>query len=100
MGRRENLVTGDAVVGVGGGGVVGAAVQGLLGRGAAADVTAVQIASVLQHRGAETHLPKLKGRRHRLPGVRRLIEGREFCQVRLREVVWSGRRPGRLWVDG
>lgn len=86
--RREtcgtHLVTGDAVVGVGGGGVVGAAVQRLLRRcAAAADVAAVQVAGVLQHRGAETHLTELVGGSHRLPGVRRLVVRRESCHVRL-----------------
>lgn len=79
-----HLVTGDTVVGVGGGGVVGAAVQRLLRRcTAAADVAAVQVASVLQHRGAEAHLTELVGGSHRLPGVRRLVVRRESCHVRL-----------------
>lgn len=81
--RREHLVTGDAVVGVGGGGIVCAAVHGLLRLCTAADVAAVQIAGVLQHRGAETHLTEVIRGRHRLPGVRRLVVRRESCHVTL-----------------
>lgn len=83
MGRREHFFAGDAVVGVGGGGVVRAAVQRLLRLCTAADVAAVQIGGVLQHRWAETHLTALVGRRHRLPGVCGLVVRRESCQVRL-----------------
>lgn len=83
MGRREHLITGDTVVGAGGGGVVRAAVQRLLRLWTAADVGAVQIAGVVQHCGAETHWTDLVGGRHRLPGVRRLVVRRVFCHVRL-----------------
>lgn len=69
--------------GVGGGGVVCAAVQRLLGLGASADLGPVQAAGVLQHRGAEAHLTNLIGGGHRLPGVRRLVVGREYGHVRL-----------------
>lgn len=78
-----HLVTGDAVVGVGGRGVVRAAVQRLLRLGAAADVPAVQTGGMLQHRGAETHLAELVGGRCWLPGICRLVVRREFCHVRL-----------------
>ncbi len=81
--RGAYLVTGDAVVGVGGGGVVRAAVQRLLRLWAAADVVAVQAAGVLKHRGAEAHLTELVGGRHRLPGVRGFVVRRECCHVRL-----------------
>ena len=74
-----HLLTGDTVVGVGGGGVVRAAVQRLLRLCTAADVAAVKIAGVLQHSGAETHLMELIGGRHRLPGIRRLVVRRESC---------------------
>lgn len=57
------------MVGVGGGGVVCAAVQRLLTLWTAADVRAVQIAGMLQHGGAETHLTELEGGGQRLPGV-------------------------------
>lgn len=77
------LVTGDAVVGVGGGGVVRAAVQGLLQLRTAADVAAVQTAGVLQHLGAERHLAELVGGRHRLPAVRGLVVRRELRHVGL-----------------
>lgn len=78
-----HLVAGDAVVRVGGGGVVGAAVQGLLRRRAAPHVAAVQVAGVLQHGGAEAQLTQLVGRGHRLPGVRGLVVGGEPCHGRL-----------------
>lgn len=71
------------MVGVGGGGVVRAAVQRLLQRGAAADVGAVQTAGVLQHRGAEAQLTEVVGGRQRLPGVRRLVVRRILGHVRL-----------------
>lgn len=74
------LITGDTVVGVGGGGVVCAAVQRLLALWAAVDVGAVQTGGVLQHRGAET---QLIGRRHLLPSKRWLIVRREVCHGRL-----------------
>lgn len=77
MRRGEHLVTGDAVVGVGCWGVVGAAVQRLLRRGAAAQVGAVQVAGVLQNCGGKTHLTELKGGGPRLPGVRWLEVRRE-----------------------
>lgn len=76
------------MVSVGGGGVVRAAVQRLLRLlrllrlRAVADVRVVQIAGVLQHRGAETHLTQLVGR-HRLPGVGRLVVRRESGHVSL-----------------
>lgn len=81
--RLTHLVTGDTVVGVGGGGVVRAAVQRLLRLCSAADVAAVQTAGVLQHCGAETHLVELVGGGHRLPGVRWLVVRREAYHVRL-----------------
>lgn len=71
------------MIGVGGGGVVCAAVQRLLRLCTAADVAVVQIAGVLQHCGAETHLTELIGGRHRLPGIGRLVIRRESCHVRL-----------------
>lgn len=74
---RTHLVAGDAVVGVGGGGVVRAAVQRLLGLCTAADMAAVQTAGVLQDSGAETHLLELIGGGYWLPGVRRLVVRRE-----------------------
>lgn len=77
-----HLVAGDAVVGVGGGGVVCAAVQRLLGLCCPADVAAVQ-AGMLQHCGAETHLMELIGGGYRLPGVCRFVERREPCHVRI-----------------
>lgn len=69
------------MVGVGGGGVMRAAVQRLLTlrAAAAADVSAVQIAGMLQHCGAETHLTELNGGGHRIPGVVRRV----FCHGRL-----------------
>lgn len=79
--RQTYFIAGDAVVGVGGGGVVRAAVQRLLWRWTAADVAAVQAAGVLQHSGAKTQLPELVGGRHRLPGICRLVVGWELSHV-------------------
>lgn len=78
------LVTGDAVIGVGVGGVVRTVVQRLLTLWAAAavDVSAIQIAGMLQHCGAETHLTELKGGGHCIPCVW-LVVRREFCHGRL-----------------
>lgn len=83
MRYEADLVTGDAVVGVRGGGVMRAAIQRLLGLCGAADVAAVQTAGVLQHCGAEAHRVELIGGGHRLPSVRRLVVRRETCDVRL-----------------
>lgn len=85
--RREpdpsaHLVAGDAVVGVGSGGVVGAAVQGLLRLRAAADVGAVQAAGVLQDRGAEAQLAEIVGGSQLIPGERRLAVRRVLGHVR------------------
>lgn len=71
--KETDLVAGDAVVGVGGGGVVRGAVLGRLGLSRAADVAAVEAAGVLQHRGAEAQLVEVVGGGHRLPGVRGLV---------------------------
>lgn len=71
------------MVGVGGRGVVRAAVQRLLRLWATADVPAVQSGGMLEHRGAETHLAELVGGRCWLPGICRLVVRREFCHVRL-----------------
>lgn len=86
VGCGEHLFTGDAVVGVGGGGVMGAAVQRLLSWWTAAQVIAVQISGVLQNFGAKTHLTKLERGRHLLPGVWFVVR-RESCHVRLIQVV-------------
>lgn len=86
VGCGEDLFTGDAVVGVGGGGIVGAAVQRLLSWWAAAQVVAVQISGVLQNLGAKTHLTELERGRHRLPGVR-LVVRRESCHVSIVQVI-------------
>lgn len=72
-GWGADLVAGDAVVGVGGGGVVGGAVQGLLGLRGTTDVAAVEAAGVLQHGGVEAQLVEVVRGGHRLPGVRRLV---------------------------
>lgn len=71
------------MVGVGGGGVVRAAVQRLLGLCGAADVATVQTAGVLQYRGVETHLMELVGGGHRLPGVRWFVVRVEPRHTRL-----------------
>lgn len=73
------LLTGDAVVGVGGGWVVCGAVQRLLRRWAVADAGAVQITGMLKHRGAEGHLSH---RCHRLPSVCRLVVRGKLGQMR------------------
>lgn len=80
---NTHLVAGDAVVGVGSGGVVGAAVQGLLRRWAAADVGAVQTAGVLQDRGAEAQLAEIVGGSQLIPGKRWLVIRRILSHVRL-----------------
>jgi len=84
-----DLLAGDAVVGHGGGGVLGAVVQGLLGRGAAAEALAVQTAGVLQDRGAEAHLPQVVGARQRVPRHRGLVVGRVLGNV------WLWNNPGK-----
>lgn len=81
--KEAHLVAGDAVVGVGGGGVVCGAVQRLLGLRGATEVAAVETAGVLQHRGVKTQLMEVVGGGHRLPGVRRLVVGMEPRHVGL-----------------
>lgn len=61
------------MIGVGGGGVVCSAVQGLLGLRGATDVTAVETAGMLQHRGVKTQLVEVIGGGYRPPGVCRLV---------------------------
>ena len=81
------LLAGDAVVGHGGGGVLGAVVQRLLGGGAAAEVVPVHAARVLQHGGAEADLPQVVGaRRQHVPRHRRLVVRGELRDVGL----WGG----------
>lgn len=65
------------MVGVGGGGVVGSAVQRLLGLRGATDVAAVETAGMLQHRGVKAQLVEVIGGGHRLPAVRGLVVGME-----------------------
>lgn len=67
--KGTHLVAGDAVVGVGGGGVVCSAVQRLLGLRGATDVAAVETTGMLQHRGVKTQLMEVVGGRYGLPGV-------------------------------
>lgn len=81
--KEAHLVAGDAVVGVGGGGVVSGAVQRLLGLRGATDVAAVEAAGMLQHRGVKTQLMEVIGGGHRLPGKRRLVVGVEPRHVGL-----------------
>lgn len=81
--KGTHLVAGDAVVGVGGGGVVCSAVQRLLGLRGATDVAAVEIAGMLQHCGVKTELMEVIGGGYRLPGVRRLVVRMETRHVGL-----------------
>lgn len=81
--KEAHLVAGDAVVGVGGGGVVCRAVQRLLGLRAAADVAAVETAGMLQHRRVKTQLMDVIGGGHRLPGIRRFVVRMEARHVGL-----------------
>lgn len=100
MRGREHLVTGDAVVGVGGGGVVSATVHGLLWLWAVADVSSIQAAGSLQESGGEVHLAEIVG--CSVPGVRGFVVGGELCHVGLRNVVWlskCGGGSGRLWMN-
>lgn len=58
---NADLVTGDAVISVGGWGVMCATVQGLLQLCAVADVVTVHAAGMLQHCGAEAHRVEIVG---------------------------------------
>lgn len=71
--KEAHLVAGDAVVGVGGGGVVCGAVQRLWGLRGATDVAAVETAGMLQHCGVKTQLMEVIGGGHWLPAVGRLV---------------------------
>lgn len=92
--KEAHLVAGDAVVGVGGGGVVCGAVQRLLGLRGATDVAAVETASMLQHRGVKTQLMEVIGGGHLVPGIRRLVVGVEPRHVGL----WGSRGGAQKYL--
>lgn len=81
--RRAHLVAGDAVVGVRGWGVVGAAVQGLGGLWAGFDVCTIQGAGVLQQCVRKRHLAEVIWRGQGVPAVGGLVIRGKLRDVRL-----------------
>lgn len=80
---NSDLVTGNAVIHVGGWGVMCATVQGLLQLCAVADMVTIHAIGMLQHCGAEAQRVEIVGSRQGLPSVCRVVIGRKTCHVRL-----------------